>query len=764
MTDNTPQTPNPLVAWFGPKRFAFMLGLLVAASHPMVLAGLKSFAYLDFGQYGYPAAVFQREAFARGELPFWNPLNCCGLPFLAQWNVLALYPPALFYLIFPLPWSLSVFCVLHLFLGGFGAYSLAARWTENRLAAAVAGTVYAFNGFTWYALIWPPITAAMAWAPWVVLANERAWNEGGKALAAGVLASALQLLSGGAEVILLTWILLAGLFAVRLSGAECRVRMCLRAGAAWLLAVGLASPQLLPFLELLNQSQRSGNYGSAALGVMPVGGWANYLVPLFHTLRNPQGLHVPPNHWVGSYYLGIAVIYFAAIAVVQVRRPWVWVLSGLTLFSVLMAMGGAGPLYGLVTAVVPVLGFLRFPVKFVILATIALPFLAAYGLAWWTAATVDGQGLPKRTLSRIGIAIVILMALVIWWARAYPLTPLDPQATLVSALTRLVFLALTLGLLIFMGRGSILPRNRRALLGVGLVACFWLDLRTHNADQSPTVSPAVLQQNAVRDFFKWDKSLSAGHSRLMQSPASYERMLAVGYTDLEVDTQGRRLGQFFNFNLLDGVPKVDGLYPLYPAAYSGVFGGLYSGTNQAEALRDFLSVSTITHATNIVGWVTRPGFMPLVTAGQAVIFTNSEAALSAIMRDDFNPRSTVYLPVEAQSSVSATPVPDARAALAEFTSQRLRIQVETPSPAVVVISQSYYPLWQASVNGRRTTLWRANHGFQAVAVPAGSSQVLLEYHERGFYWGLGIAAVAAALTWVGCKKELRENRQKHKST
>jgi len=47
-----------------------------------------------------------------------NPLNDFGLPFLAQWNTMTLYPGSLIYLLFPLSWSLGIFCLAHLFLGG----------------------------------------------------------------------------------------------------------------------------------------------------------------------------------------------------------------------------------------------------------------------------------------------------------------------------------------------------------------------------------------------------------------------------------------------------------------------------------------------------------------------------------------------------------------------------------------------------------------------------------------------------------------------
>src|SRR6266481_4110499 len=128
-----------LEARFTWQRFAGTLAVLIFAAFPGVLLNASSFVYRDFGQFGYPLAHYYRESFWRGEVPLWNPLNNCGIPFLAQWNTIVFYPLSLVYLLLPLSWSLSVFCLLHLFLAGLGMYFLTWRWTNNRLAAAVAG-------------------------------------------------------------------------------------------------------------------------------------------------------------------------------------------------------------------------------------------------------------------------------------------------------------------------------------------------------------------------------------------------------------------------------------------------------------------------------------------------------------------------------------------------------------------------------------------------------------------------------------------------
>src|ERR1022692_3040051 len=165
--------------WLTPRRFALLLGLLIVATFPGVLLGSPTFVIRDFGMFGYPLAYFHRQSFWRGHLPLWNPFSNGGLPFLAQWNTLTLYPLSLIYLLLPLTWSLPFFCLAHMFWGGLGMYFLAYRWTGQRWAAGLAGLIFAFNGLTLNALMWPNVVATLGWLPWVVWLGQCAWGGGG---------------------------------------------------------------------------------------------------------------------------------------------------------------------------------------------------------------------------------------------------------------------------------------------------------------------------------------------------------------------------------------------------------------------------------------------------------------------------------------------------------------------------------------------------------------------------------------------------------
>jgi len=246
---------------FTPLRFGVLLALLVFAVFPQVILGLESFVARDFGFFAYPLAHFQQECFWRGEIPFWNPYNNCGVPFLAQWNTMPLYPPSLLYLTPPLEWSLSFFSLAHLWWAGLGMYFLARRWTGNNFAAAFAGTAVAFNGFTLNLLMWPSHIATFSWMPWVVLAAELAWREGGRKIFLAGIIGALQMLAGGPETILLTWLIVAALWLQSFIKNETpHAALLWRLPAIIALIIVLSAVQLLPFLDLVAHAQRETGY------------------------------------------------------------------------------------------------------------------------------------------------------------------------------------------------------------------------------------------------------------------------------------------------------------------------------------------------------------------------------------------------------------------------------------------------------------------------------------------------------------------------
>lgn len=717
-----------------------MLALLVFASFPQVILGLQTFIARDFGFFVYPLAHFQRACFWRGEIPFWNPYNYCGVPFLAQWNTMPLYPPSLIYLTLPLEWSLSFFCLLHLWFAGIGMFFLARRWTGNNFVAAFAGTVFSFNGFTLNLIMWPSHLATFAWMPWVVLAAELAWREGGRKIILAAFAGAMQMLAGGPEIIFLTWIFLLAFFSLQfVTGESPRKKMSYRFPIVVVLVIALTAVQLLPFLDLAAHSQRESGYADLRWS-MPGWGWANFLVPTAFGGTWDMGVFFQyGQNWTSSYYLGIGALWLALLALWKARDRRVRLLGMMAVVAVIFALGENTPLLPAVRKFIPQLSFITYPIKYVLLAVFAAPLLAAFALA-------NLQALKKR-IAAVGTILLLLLAVILFWAWQFPFPTDDVRATLLNGLSRAAFLLVNGGVLLLL-----LRKNHSALVKFSpllLILVAWLDVLTHEPSQNPTVRPDVYEPDLARDTLKMNPQPALGESRAMMTPAAFFKTLRFAANDPGTNYLVNRLAYFADCNLLDGVPKTDGFLSLTPREADEVNTLLYGSTNaDFPRLEDFMGVSQASDPEKIYQWHPRETFLPLVTAGQKPAFLDDAKALQALAQNDFDGSKIVFLPPEEKQFVTVTNQTGAKILDSKFTDDAVDIEVEAAEPSLVVIAQTYYHDWAAriDIDGWRPPLLRANVAFQAVQVPAGRHTIHLFYEDRAFQTGAGISITA----WLGC--------------
>jgi hypothetical protein len=737
MSASRPPDAKPAAAshddWLTPGRFAGLLALLTLASFAPVFFGSQTFVFRDFGFFSYPIASYFRESLWRGEIPLWNPFNYCGLPFLAEWNAQVLYPPALFYLIFPLSWSLGVFCLLHLFWGGWGMFFLARAWTQDRYAAAFSGIVFTFNGLMLNSVIWPATISGLGWMPWVVWLTERAWREGGRGIVIAALAGALQMLTGAVEVVLLTWLWL-GLFGLVqwIRGRTTRTVLFCRIAIVVLAVSGLCAAQLLPFFDLLAHSHRQGNLNTMQWS-MPPTGWLNFLLPLFRC-RFDQGVFMQDNqYWTSSYYVGVITVALSLWAAWRVRRGRVWLLSALTLLCLILALGAATPVYNGLSRFIGVLNLMRFPVKFVILPVFALPLLAACGLAGRESVAGGDAACSRRPWFGICIAIAALMLGILWWNGGGAVTEQSRTTVFLNGVARVACFAAMVGGL-WLTRKISGVRVQRALQLL-LLLLVWLDLFCQ-APLPPMVNRTV--------YASWpaDSKPSLGRSRAVVQPSARTRFLYSHLPDPTEDYLSRRAALFMDCNLLDEIPKADGFFPLYLREHAALF-----ADDLPEPMLEFIGASQmLTLQTNTFSWQERTNFMPLLTGGQQPVFTNDDAVLRILSGTNFHPRQTVYLPPAAKTCITAIRSGAVAVSAARFSPQRIEADVKAGNAAMLVIAQMYYHPWRAFVDGRPTRLWRANYGFQALEVPAGAHHVALVYDDRRFHLGAAISL----MTLAGC--------------
>jgi uncharacterized membrane protein YfhO len=73
----------------------------------------------------------------------------------------------------------------------------------------------------------------------------------------------------------------------------------------------------------------------------------------------------------------------------------------------------------------------------------------------------------------------------------------------------------------------------------------------------------------------------------------------------------------------------------------------------------------------------------------------------------------------------------------------VRLVTVTDAPAWLVLSDTWYPGWRARVDGTESTLWRANHAFRAVRVPAGRHEIEMRFTSDALRAGAALSAASA---------------------
>jgi hypothetical protein len=731
---------------FTPARFGILLALLIFAAFPQVLLGMQTFVIRDYGFFAYPLAHFQRECFWHGELPFWDPYNYCGAPFLAQWNTMPLYPPALIYLLLPMTSSLSFFCLLHLWFAGFGMYRLARRWTGSNFAAAFAGVAFAFNGLTLNLLMWPSHIATLSWMPWVVLAVESAWREGGRKILLAALVGAFQMLAGGPETIFLTWLFLLILWFQQFAKGELpRARMLWSFPVIVAVVILLAAAQLLPFLDLAAHSQRDTGFADTRWS-MPAWGWVNFLVPMsFGSTRDMGVFFQYGQNWTSSYYLGIGTLWLALLAVWTLRERRVWLLGACAAVALLFAFGENTPVYPVLRRIIPDLSLITYPVKYLTLVAFFAPLLAAFTLArQQNLQELDGRLFAGR-MKFVGSILLAMIAGILFWAWRFPYSTDDVHATLSNGITRALFLLMTGAVLVFLAQPDKPGLRRIAPLLLILIA--WLDVLSHEPTQNPAATPTIYTSGLAREKLAMNPQPELGKSRAMLTPMAEWQFVHSAISSPQNNFLVGRLAYGADCNLLDAVPKVGGFFSLTPRENDDVLSLFYTRTNaDFPGLEDFMGVSQISAPDQIYHWQSRSNFLPLVTAGQKPVFLDDAKTLQAMTQNDFDGSKIVLLPPEDKSIVTVLNQTSDKVLNSQFGNQTVDIGVEAAEPSLVVVAQTYYHNWHAFVDGHETPLLRANHAFQAVQIPAGRHHLRLAYDDKAFETGAAVSIAA----WLGC--------------
>jgi hypothetical protein len=137
--------------------------------------------------------------------------------------------------------------------------------------------------------------------------------------------------------------------------------------------------------------------------------------------------------------------------------------------------------------------------------------------------------------------------------------------------------------------------------------------------------------------------------------------------------------------------------------------------------------------------------------------SSPEAVIARLLQGDFDPAhmavGEVALPEFGGLDTPALPQDEPpRVELSRPTTDRFEIDAATGRQGLLVISEQFFPGWEALIDGARTEIFRVNGALMGIVVPSGTHHITVRFFPRPYRIGLSITALAVgmlvtALVW-----------------
>jgi hypothetical protein len=156
-----------------------------------------------------------------------------------------------------------------------------------------------------------------------------------------------------------------------------------------------------------------------------------------------------------------------------------------------------------------------------------------------------------------------------------------------------------------------------------------------------------------------------------------------------------------------------------------------------------------------------PFSLPRASLFSSVVLANSpQAALDILKRPDFDPWRQVVVeasPSDVAPMLRQAPEIARAAHIESYDAERVVVHADSSEPTILLLTDSNYPGWKATVDGHPATILKANYLFRGVLLPAGSHRVEFQYSPVSYAVGYGISLLSAlvAAAWV-----FRDRRRK----
>ncbi len=690
---------------------------------------------------GYPFFSHTAQRLSQWELPLWNPYILCGTPFYESFSAPVFYPlRGIPMVLFGPETAIRFLFPLHMVLGGVFAWLLlkamgTSRW--GSLAGAWAYAAGAWANTLFYAGHGSKIIC-WAWFPlilWAVLgfsSTRRARYIGIGGLAVGMqgLSSHPQMMLYSAGAALIMALFRTDKPAIRSLGRNL-------GGTFAILALGglVAAVQLYPGYVFSGYSSRGADLSldRAASYSLPPEETLTMVLPGMFGLRHgfsDSTVNGVPVYFgrlglrLSSEFMGVAFFLLGMAGLLKggTRRSR-FSLAAIALCGMIVSWGGYTPVFQWLYRLLPVFRKLRAPHMAAFLTTSAIALSAGPGFD----ALFLKQGRAWKTFAIISVAFLILLlgarpvseALQSsWWARS-GVQDTSPYGAIVSA------------------RAALLSSDfLRAFLVSGTLSLL-LFMRWRNTGKAFYYGSAVLLISAL-ELIPFN-----GRFQVYLPSTSIEAMFPDSPLLEEMAGEGRVF------------PGGNHLIPLEIRSVTGYHA---AKTAENETLLDMVAQGS--------PWVLRNTAMTAFASEQGAASWDQVQPLLAEevqgfpadpMPRAFLARSVVAgdqeegfsgLQPQLRTIVENTPmVYDGAFGQAEITidlPELVSVSTSAGMESFLVLADTWYPMWRATIDGEETPVYRANGWMRAVKVPPGEHTVEFTYDTSHVRTG-GLASLAGVL-------------------
>jgi hypothetical protein len=699
----------------------------------------------------HPLLLWGGREIAEGRLPLWNPHIFAGAPYLANPHTAMFFPLTWLVWLLPAAPALTLHAVGKIVLIGLATYWCGRVLALSRGAAFFGAVAFMLSGPVIVWLHWPYATT-MAFLPLLVGVVERMRERGdARSMALLAITVALDLFAGYPQGSVWT-IVVAGVWALaRARGAVGGGRRFAGRVVAGIGLGGLAaSVQILPFLEYARESAVVA-YREQWMPYLWLPGRAavTWLVPFFFgDVRHFQG---DWNFNVVTLTVGVVpwVVLPAAFAV-AFHRTATLVLTAILLVGAAVVYGV--PWVGPSIAALPVLGWGQ-SLRVAPVLSFALAMLGAIGV---DAITALGPERRRRVGFAVAGTVAALVGLVFVAVVGHPEMLASPSTRWRVAQHVLAFLAAVTATALVTLRCLRRPEPRWRWT-VALVAI-----------ELATLAPVAVTVNAAGDA-RW----------LYPEPPVMRALHAATSHDHARILLGRH-----NLAMLYGLFDPTGHDGMTPADLESIAGPLGTGrtvgTIGSEPLGAGAVISSPVVDTLGIRWFVvppqagppRPDATLRYDAPDARVYENPRAMSRvflvpagrcvtgaesrALVRGGISSARELLLTGNCAGAPTGTPENAVGSAvIRQYGSDRVVVDVAGVTPAYLVLTDTWFPGWRATIDGAPTAVFRAHHAFRAVWVPPGQHAVAFEYRPASVISGAlvsglalgGIALLAFGRSW-----------------